>query len=125
MRTFGTSEDRRRLDRLPELICDASGSARANRRELDLSDEESVGLLRLSQEDSEERRERCTRDEEEERVLLGSADACTATEHILCAEALRVAAPSSRIVSMGRLDLVLGLHSLFNRIPDSLISITD
>ena len=38
---------------------------------------------------------------------------------------LLLAAASSRIVSIGRLDLGFGRHSLFNRIPDSLISITD
>lgn len=119
---------RRRLERLLELNWPSSGSPRPldDLRELDFSEEDRVGLVRFSHDDSEERRERWRRDAEvvEARTWMGSA--WTATEHILLAEDfLLLAAASSRIVSIGRLDLGFGRHSLFNRIPDSLISITD
>lgn len=78
VRTLGASEVRRRLDRLLELIGAASGSPRDTVLELLLSDEESVGLVKLSHDDSEDMRERCRREEEDDAVrvrLEGSAEA--------------------------------------------------
>lgn len=67
-----TSEVRRRLDR---VNCGASGSARDTRRELDLSDEESVGLVRLSHEDSEDKRERFLRGVNDDETLFFTGSA--------------------------------------------------
>lgn len=135
-RTLGTittsvdvCEERRRLDRLPELTwgSESTPTLRADRLELDLRDEERVGFVKLSQDDSEDSRDRCRRGTEEEDMAFTGGSACTATEHILLLveDFLLADDPSSRIVSMGRLDLLFGRLSPFNRIPDSLISITD